>query len=49
MLTIGEALALASMGYYVACNDGNMSYVGYEVRAEAHGQGMQNVLSERIE
>lgn len=30
MLTIAEALALASMGYYVACNDGNMSFIGYE-------------------
>ena len=30
MLTIGEALALATMGYYVVCKDGNAIFVGYE-------------------
>lgn len=30
MLTIEEALALASKGYYIVCNNGNISYVGYE-------------------
>lgn len=30
MLTIEEALWLASKGYYIACKRGNLSYIGYE-------------------
>ena len=30
MLTIEEALALASKGYYISCRRGNFTYIGYE-------------------
>jgi|GEM_PF-6580835 len=38
LLTVEEAVALASRGYYISCRRGNFRYIGYEGRDRSPGK-----------